>query len=47
MFSILHDLHLQLPVAGASIWFEIWGARGSQFENWSVMGPKSSTNGGT
>jgi len=35
---------LQLT-SGASIWFEIWGGRGSGFENWGLVGPKSSTDG--
>jgi len=32
---------------GTSVGFEIWDGRGSGFENLEVVGPKSSTNGGT
>src|SRR6218665_575480 len=35
------------PTKVTSIWFEIWGSRGSGFENWEIVGLKSSTDGGT
>ena len=34
------------PAPGASIWFEIWGGRGSGFEIWVGVSSKNSTDGG-
>jgi len=32
---------------GPSVWYEIWGGRGSGFENFRVVGPNNLSDGGT